>query len=98
MKIQKKFLIIMLSLIIIVGIISILISRSISTITIKQQITDNLINATQSRAKHIETLLGQYEELTKMMATGTSYRNAVDESIDYTRRIEKANQRIKTVI
>ena len=98
MKIQRKFQIIALLLLTVVSVTSILISRNISTNIIKQQITDNLINATQSRAKHIETLLGQYEELTKMMATGTSYRNAVDESIDYTRRIEKANQRIKTVI
>ena len=98
MKIQRKFQIIALLLLTVVSVTSILISRNISTNIIKQQITDNLINATQSRAKHIETLLGQYKELTKMMATGTSYRDAVDESIDYTRRIEKVNQRIKTVI
>ena len=98
MKIQRKFQIIALSLLTVVSITSILISRNVSTNTIKQQITNNLINTTQSRAKHIETLLGQYKELTEMMATGTSYRDAVDESIDYTRRIEKVNQRIKTII
>lgn len=98
MKIQRKFLIIILSLVILVGISSILISRNISTDIIKQQITDNLINTTQSRANHIGTLLGQYEELTKMVATGVAFRDAVDESIDQTQRIENVKQRIKTII
>jgi PAS domain S-box-containing protein len=98
MKIQRKFQIIALLLLTAVSISCILISRNISTNIIKQQITNNLINTTQSRAKHIETLLGQYEELTKMVATGVAFRDAVDESIDYKRRIEKVNQRIKTII
>lgn len=88
----------MLSLLIVVGITCILISRNISTNIIKQQITNNLINTTQSRANHIGTLLGQYEELTKMVATGVAFRDAVDESIDQTQRIENVKQRIKTII
>ncbi len=98
MKIQKKLIIIVLSLVIFVGTSSILVSRNISTNIIKQQITNNLINTAQSRARHIETLLNQYEELTKMVATGVAFRDAVDESIDHTPRIEKVNQRIKTSI
>lgn len=98
MKIQRKFLIIILSLVILVGISSILISRYIATNIIKQQITNNLINTAQSRANHIGTLLGQYEELTKMVATGVAFRDAVDESIDQTQRIENVKQRIKTII
>lgn len=85
-------------MVIFVGISSILISRYIATNIIKQQITNNLINTTQSRANHIETLLGQYEELTKMVATGVVFRDAVDESIDQTQRIENVKQRIKTII
>ncbi len=98
MKIQRKFQIIALLLLTTVSITSILISRNISTNIIKQQITDNLINTTQSRVKHIETLLSQYEKLTKTVSTGVVFRDAVDESIDYTRRIEQVNQRIKNII
>jgi len=98
MKIQRKFQIIALLLLTVVSVTSILISRNISTNIIKQQITDNLINTTQSRVKHVETLLSQYEELTKMVSTGVVFRDAVDESIDYTRRIEQVNQRIKNII
>jgi len=98
MKIQRKFQIIALLLLTAVSITCILISRSISTNIIKQQITNNLINTTQSRANHIETLLSQYEELTKTVATGVAFRDAVDESIDHTRRIEKVNQRFKNII
>lgn len=68
MKIQKKFLIIILSLLIIIGISSILISRNISTSIIKQQITNNLLNTAQSRANHIETFLDLKKEAVKQLS------------------------------
>jgi PAS domain S-box-containing protein len=98
MKIQRKFLIIILSLVIFVGISSILISRYIATNIIKQQTTDNLINTTQSRRNHIETLLGEYKGLTKTLATGIAFRDALNENIMRAQRIDEVNQRIKTVI
>ena len=98
MKIQRKFQIIALSLLTVVSITSILISRNISTNTIKQQITDNLIGTTQSRANHIETLLGEYEELTKMVATGIAFRDALNENIAQAQRIDFVTRRIKTII
>jgi len=98
MKIQRKFQIIALLLLTVVSVTSILISRNISTNIIKQQITDNLINATQSRAKHIETLLEQYRELTKMVSTGVAFRDALNENIAQTQRIDFVNRRIKTML
>lgn len=97
MKIQRKFLIIILSLIILVGISSILISRFIATNIIKQQITNNLINTTQSRTEHIKTMLKEYGEFAIMMVTEVTFRDAVDESIAHTKRIEKVNQKFKTI-
>lgn len=85
-------------MVIFVGISSILISRYIATNIIKQQITNNLINTAQSRANHIGTLLGQYEELTKMVATGVAFRDALNENIAQAQRIDFVNQRIKTII
>jgi len=98
MKIQGKILIIILSLLIVVGITSILISRSIATHIIKQQITDNLINTTQSRAKHIETLLEQYKELTQLVSTGVAFRDALNENIAQAQRIDLVNRRIKAML
>jgi diguanylate cyclase (GGDEF)-like protein/PAS domain S-box-containing protein len=98
MKIQRKILIISFLFTFIIATAIILIGRNIATNIIKQQITNNLTNTTQSRAKHIETLLGEYQEITKMIATGIPFRNAVDESIDTAQRIEMVNQRIKTII
>lgn len=98
MKIQKKFSIVILSLVILVGASSILISRYIATNIIKQQVTNNLINTARSRAKHIETLLGDYKELTETIATETIFRDAVGEGIDHPQRIEKVTQRIKTIV
>jgi len=88
----------MLSFLMLVGITCILISRNISTNIIKQQITNNLINTTQSRAKHIETLLGEYKGLTKTLATGIAFRDALNENILRAQRIDEVNQRIKTII
>ncbi len=88
----------MLSILIAVGITSILITRNVSSNIIKQQITNNLINTTQSRSKHIETLLGEYKELTKMVASGISFRDALNENIIRAQRIDEVNQRIKTII
>ena len=98
MKIQRKFQIIALLLLTVLSISSIFISRNISTNIIKQQITNNLINTTQSRVKHIESLLGQYEELTKMLATGIPFRDALNENIAQAQRIDFVNQRIETII
>lgn len=97
MKIQKKFLIIILSLVIFVGISSILISRFIAGNIIKQLITDNLINTTQSRTEHLKTVLEEYEEFAIMTATEVTFIDAVDESIVLTRKIEKVKQRFKII-
>ena len=98
MKIQRKFRIIALLLLTAVSISCILINRSIATNIIKEQITNNLINTTQSRTKHIETLLGQYEELTKMVATGVAFRDVLNENIAQAQRIDFVTRRIKTII
>lgn len=97
MKIQKKFLIIILLLAIFVGISSILISRFFAGNIIKQLITDNLINTTQSRTEHIRTVLEEYKEFTIVTATEVTFIDAVDESIVLTRRIEKVKQRFKII-
>jgi len=98
MKIQRKFQIIALSLLTAISITCILISRNISTNIIKQQITNNLINTTQSRANHIETLLGEYKGLTKTLATEITFRDALNENIFRAQRIDEVIQRIKTII
>ncbi len=65
----------MLAMFIIASITGILFSEELYTNIIKQQITSNLINTTQSRANHIETLLGEYKGLTKTLATDRLPRN-----------------------
>ncbi len=57
MKIQRKILIISFLSTFIIAAAIILIGRNIATNIIKQQITNNLTNTTQSRAEHIKTFL-----------------------------------------
>ena len=105
MKIQRKFLIIMLSLLIAIGISSILISRYISTNIIKKEITNNLINTTQSRAEHIKTFLNLQKEAVKQLSVGIVIEellllekgeknylqkyNTVTKRLNYTVQVEK---------
>lgn len=98
MKIQKKFLLIMLSLLIMVSITFILISRSISTNIIKQQITNNLVNTTQSRVKHIETLLDLEKEAVKQLSESVVIEELLSskkEEEDYLLKFDKAMRRLK---
>ncbi|MEA2021449.1 MAG: diguanylate cyclase [Candidatus Caldatribacteriota bacterium] len=101
MKIQKKFLVIILSLLIVVGISSILISRYISTNIIKQQITDNLINTTQSRAEHIKTFLNLEKEAVKQLSVGIVIEELLlskKEEVNYLQKFNKVTQRLNNTV
>ena len=98
MKIQRKILIIISSLVIFVGTSSIFISRFIATNTIKQQISDNLLATTQSRAKHIETILNQYANVAKTLATENTFCDVVDEKVYQISKTEQLDRRITNII
>jgi len=98
MKIQKKVLIIILSLVILVGISSTLISRNIAIKIIKQQTTDNLINTTQSRAEHIKTFLDLEKEAVKQLSEGIVIRElllSTGDEEDYSLKFDKVMQRLQ---
>ncbi|MCD6206403.1 MAG: PAS domain-containing protein, partial [Methanosarcinales archaeon] len=96
--IRTKFLAVMLSLVLITGMVSLLIGRTIATGIIKEQVSNHLETTTQSRAHHIETVLADYKQDTEMVATGGAFRNVVDKSKNYTESIEMANLRINDTI
>lgn len=88
----------MLAMFIIASITGILFGEVFFANIIKQQIINNLINTTQSRTNHIETLLGEYKGLTKTVATEITFRDALNENIIRAQRIDFITQRIKTII
>jgi len=98
MKIQKKVLIIILSLVILVCISSTLISRNIAIKIIKQQTTDNLINTTQSRAEHIKTLLDLEKEAVKQLSESIVIRElllSTGDEEDYSLKFDKVMLRLQ---
>jgi len=98
MKVQKKILIIILSVVILISISSILISRNIATKIIKQQTADNLIYITQSRAEHIKTLLDLEKEATKQLSESIVIRellSSTKEEEDYSLKFDKVMLRLK---
>ena len=98
MKIRMKFLVILLSFILITGAATITISEIFSTTIVEQEVHDHLESVAKSRANHIETILKQYKQTVERMATGIHFRNIVDPSKDYNQSIEQVNRRINTII
>ncbi|MEA2021226.1 MAG: ATP-binding protein, partial [Candidatus Caldatribacteriota bacterium] len=98
MKIQRKFQIIALLLLTVVSITSILISRNISTNIIKKQITNNLINTTQSSVEHIKTFLDLEKEAVKQLSESIVFRElllSTEEEEGYPEKFSKVMQRLQ---
>ena len=98
MNIRTKFLAVMLSLVLITGMATILIGRTVSTNIIEEQVGNYLETTAQSRAHHIETVVREYRQETGTLAVGISFRNVVDKSKNHTECIEIANLRINSTI
>ncbi len=98
MNIRTKFLVVMLSLVLITGMAAILIGRTVSTSIIEEQVSTNLETTAQSRANHIGTVLGAYNHETGTLSVGTSFRNIVDKRRNRTHCIGIANLRINNTI
>ncbi len=98
MNIRTKFLAIMVSLILITGMAAILIGRTVSTSIIEEQVSNNLETTAQSRANHIGTVLGEYDQETALLSVESAFRDIVDKNKNHTRSIWIANLRIDSAI
>jgi len=98
MKIQIKLIIILIAFIIVTGTVATIVSRSISEEITQEQVFIHLEATAQSRADHVETVLKGYKEITKTLAAGNAFRDAVDDSKEHTWRMGQSDRRIKSVI
>jgi PAS domain S-box-containing protein len=98
MNIRTKFLAVMVSLVLITGMAAILIGRTVSTSIIEEQVSNNLETTAQSRANHIGTVLGEYDQETALLSVERVFRDVVDESKNHTRSIAAANMRMSSAI
>jgi diguanylate cyclase (GGDEF)-like protein/PAS domain S-box-containing protein len=98
MKIQRKILIISFLFTFIIAAAIILIGRDIATNLIKQQVTNNLINTTQSRTEHIKTFLDLEREAVKQGSESVIIKElllAEKEEEDYLLKYNKVIRRLK---
>ncbi|MEA1963147.1 MAG: hypothetical protein U9M94_02805, partial [Patescibacteria group bacterium] len=51
-----------------------------------------------SRTEHINTLIDGYKNTTEILAVGNPFRDVFDEKIEYKKRIQQTNRRIKAVL
>ena len=98
MNIRTKFLAVMVSLVLITGMTAILIGRTVSTSIIEEQVGNNLGTTAQSRANHIATILGEYDQETALLSVESAFRDVVDESKNHTLSVWMANLRISSAI
>jgi len=98
MKIHYKILIIVLSIVIVLGVSFVLISRNIAANNIKEQIKNNLLSVLQTRANYIELELSNYKELSKMIASENIFYQVFNKTSHMDRYIEEARQRIESII
>ena len=98
MNIRTKFLAVMVSLILITGMAAILISRTVSTSIIEEQVSNNLGTTAQSRANHIGTVLGEYDQETALLSVESTFKDVVDKNKNHTRSVRIANLRIDSAI
>ena len=98
MKIRIKILLTILLPVLVIGTAATVVSQKFTRDIVEEEVCNHLITATESRASHIRTVLTMYSETTKMMAAENPFKDAVDENINYTKRMESVNRRINSVI
>jgi signal transduction histidine kinase len=98
MKIKIKVLLIVFTLLLISGSITIIVNKTISKNIVEQEIYNNLETVAKSRADHIESLLNRYKQTSERMVTAFPFRNIVDPSKDYNQSIEQVYISINTLM
>ena len=98
MKIKTKVLVIVCTLVLIAGAVTILINEIVSKNMIEHQVYNHLQTAAQSRVNHIESVLEEQKELTKAVSAGNHFRDVVVESKDHNQGMEQVKRRIKSII
>ncbi|MGB7001331.1 MAG: ATP-binding protein [Halobacteriota archaeon] len=98
MKIQMKFLVTIFLIVLLTSGTALIVSQTIARNIVEEEICNQLANSAQSRANCVETILNGYKQDAELLAVGIPFRDAVDESKEYTQRIEQANRRINNTI
>ena len=89
MNIQTKFLTVMLSLVLITGMATIRIGRTVSTSIIKEQVGNHPETTAQPREHHIKTVLGWCKESAGMITAVNTFKDAVDYSKNHTEGMDE---------
>jgi len=98
MKIQTKIFLIIFVLIMVAGMAVTVVSYTLSKDTTEKEICNHLLTAAESRADHVETVLMDYKQYTRMLALGNAVTDAVDERIDYNKRMEQMSRMINATL
>jgi len=94
MNIRLKIFAVAIALVLATGIGTIVVSHGVSKNIVTSEVYARLETTAQSRADHIETTLSTHREFVEMMAVGNAFTDALDESKNYTWRMEQINRRI----
>ena len=98
MKIQTKIFLVIFLLILVAGMAVTVVSYTLSKDTAEKEVCNHLLTAAESRADHLETVLMDYKQYTRMLAVGNAVTDAVDERIDYSKRMGQMSRRINATL
>ncbi len=98
MKIQTNIFITIFLLIIVADMAVTVVSYTLSKDTTEKEICNHLLTAAESRADHLETVLMDYKQYTRMLAVGNAVTDAVDKRIDYSKRMGQMSRRINATL
>ncbi len=98
MKIRTRFLLNIFVSILITGIFSLIVSRTISKNIVEKQIKHSMIRIASSNAQQIESTIEEYRNITELLAIGNFTKNLFNPAENYNQALFMANERMNNTI
>ncbi len=97
-SIKSKLIVVFMSLILLTGIATFVVSNDISKSIMREEINDMLQSVAKSRSNHIDSFLGKQKQSVELMSSGNSFIVFFDENRDYENRIKELGNQLDKIM
>ncbi|MCD4776846.1 MAG: cache domain-containing protein, partial [Candidatus Aegiribacteria sp.] len=98
MRIRSKVLLVAFSVIVATGLSVILVVRSISKSILEEQMISHLAVIAEIRARYVNSVLNEYQELAVLISTGNAFVDLIAETENTEEAIQSVNRRISALL
>lgn len=98
MRIRSKILLVAFLIIIATGLSVVLVVRSISKSILEEQMISHLASIAEIRARYVNSILNEYQELAVLISTGNVFIDLVSEKGNNEEAVEAVNRRISVML